>query len=166
MDLTIKDMANACLEKTTDKGKLVPGMFMWSNDYSHCAIFSGSGKDIESAPSLDGMKEVPINYQTGKSALKNFGKLPWVDYSKYEKKATPATTTSAPKKLVTGMAITLNKCPLYSASDSKNRANTMTGTYYLWSNVVIRNRVRICSKQTWVGKSGLVTGWIDVSEIR
>lgn len=80
MDLTIKSMAEGCKETSTDKSKLVVGMFMWSDDYSHCAIFSGNGKDIESAPSLDGMQEVPINYQQGKSKLTHWGKLPWVDY--------------------------------------------------------------------------------------
>lgn len=80
MDLTIKAMASECTEVSTDKSRLALGMFMWSDDYSHCAVFSGNGKDVESAPSLDGMQEVPITYQTGSSKYTHWGKLPWVDY--------------------------------------------------------------------------------------
>lgn len=80
LDLTIKDMAKSCTGIVKDYTKAVPGMFMWFDDYSHCAIYIGNGQCIESSPSLGGMAITKITYQYGGKKWAGYGKLPWVEY--------------------------------------------------------------------------------------
>lgn len=82
-DITIEAMAAECKNKQKDVTKCKPGSFIWTSNYGHCAIVSEKGlKDIESAITTDGVKEVALTYQGGgKIIWAGGGELPWVDYS-------------------------------------------------------------------------------------
>ena len=75
--------------------------------------------------------------------------------------ATSSASTSASSSVKAGKKLTLSKVPLYASSTSTVKANTLTGTYYLWDAAKTNNRYRITNSTSNVGKSGQVTGWID-----
>ena len=64
-----------------------------------------------------------------------------------------------------GAAVKLAAAPLYAASTSKVPSTHVTGTYYLWDGVVVKNRMRITNLKSRVGVTGQVTGWIDTDRI-
>lgn len=79
IDQTIKQMYDG-LEDKTSVNNVPEGGCIVFDDYSHIATVSEQGeKDIESSPSLDGVREVNITYQPLFKNAKG-GKLPWVDY--------------------------------------------------------------------------------------
>lgn len=64
-----------------------------------------------------------------------------------------------------GAKVTLNKTKLYTSSTATSASGTRTGTYYLWDGSVKSGRIRITNASSNVGKSGQVTGWVNVSDI-
>ena len=66
-----------------------------------------------------------------------------------------------------GMAIRLPSAGvlLYKASDSTSASARVKGTYYLWDTSIKNGRIRITTPKSNAGKSGQVTGWVDVDEI-
>ena len=78
-----------------------------------------------------------------------------------ETKSTETATTS----YTAGTKLTLKSVALYASSTSKVKANTVSGTYYLWDSEVKNNRIRITNAKSRVGVAGQVTGWINVSNI-
>lgn len=70
--------------------------------------------------------------------------------------------TATPKS---GASVKLSKVALYASSTASKKSNTITGTYYLWDGDVIKNRIRITNAKSRVGKSGQVTGWVNVSDL-
>ena len=67
-----------------------------------------------------------------------------------------------------GQAVQLNNCPLYVSSTAKTKANTVTGTYYLYDGILIAGRYRITNVASRCGKQPIgqnVTGWIDANQI-
>ena len=85
IDEPIERMAAGLIDKRPAKEVPYGGMIFFP-DYDHVAVISEPGvKDIESAPTTNGVKEVPITYQPRfKNALG--GMLPWVDYHIPKKK--------------------------------------------------------------------------------
>lgn len=69
-------------------------------------------------------------------------------------------------EIVKGAPINCQNVPLYRTSISKEPAGRVTGTYYLWDGVVIKDRVRITNLPSRVGKLGQVTGWVNVDDIK
>lgn len=67
-------------------------------------------------------------------------------------------------ELKAGAKLTLNGVALYGSSGASTKANTKTGTYYLWDSAVINNRVRITNSTANVGKAGQITGWITLTD--
>lgn len=67
----------------------------------------------------------------------------------------------AEKTISQGNIVKLVKTPIFATSVSKNPANYVTGTYYLWDGKIIKERVRITNLPERVGVKGQVTGWID-----
>lgn len=59
-----------------------------------------------------------------------------------------------------GDKVTLKNAPLYGASTSKNKANTISGTYYVYCDGIINNRVRITTSKN----NTVCTGWVNVSD--
>lgn len=69
-------------------------------------------------------------------------------------------------ELTTGMALHLERVPIYIASNSLTPAGTKTGTYYLWSADAVSGRVRITNTPARAGVAGQVTGWIELSDAK
>lgn len=72
----------------------------------------------------------------------------------------PVTATATTYKA--GQKVTLKNANLYVSSTAKSAARKVTGTYCTWDNTIVNNRIRITTSVTNVGKTGQVTGWIDV----
>ncbi len=79
--------------------------------------------------------------------------------------ALTAKINSGTTKVTAGAKVTLNKTKLYVSSTAIKESSTKTGTYYLWDGSVVKNRVRITNAKNRVGKSGQVTGWVNVSDL-
>ena len=82
-------------------------------------------------------------------------------------KAKPTIIKKPPaeKNLSKGAAVNLSGCLLYASSSAKNAVAKKTGTFYIWDGNQLRGRIRITNKPENVGKTGQVTGWINVSDI-
>lgn len=78
------------------------------------------------------------------------------------------TTPEKPDEITSGLAagtkLKLSNAALYASSTAGAKAAIKTGTYYLWGDAIINNRVRITNSVTNVGKSGQVTGWIALTD--
>lgn len=81
IDVPIETMVAELKDVKKDVYRGSEGEMIFLSDMSHVMVVSEQGaKDIESAPSCDGVKEVNIGYQPV-SLIGGVGKLPWVDYS-------------------------------------------------------------------------------------
>lgn len=69
-------------------------------------------------------------------------------------------TNTVTKTLKTGTKVVLKKTPLYGSATTNTIANTLNGTYYIHSDNVINNRIRITTPK---GNS-ICTGWIKTSD--
>lgn len=74
-------------------------------------------------------------------------------------------TNQTSKNVSKGAKVTLNKTKLYASSSASSASGTKTGTYYLWDSSVVKGRIRITNSSSNVGKSGQVTGWVNLSDI-
>lgn len=74
-------------------------------------------------------------------------------------------TNSGTTTPTAGAKVTLNNTNLYASSTTSSASGTKTGTYYLWDGAVNNNRIRITNTTSNVGKSGQVTGWVNVSDV-
>lgn len=107
-DYSIETLAKMCTDVKKDITKGAVGEFMWTADYSHCAVIKKAGKtDVESAPSLDGVAEVPLNYQPNWYAC---GKLPFVQYGEAPQ---PAPVTD---EIKAGDVVTIQNGAVYGGS--------------------------------------------------
>lgn len=72
------------------------------------------------------------------------------------------------KNIKAGMKINLSNTPIYGSAHSSNIVSNKSGIFYIYSNEIMNNRVRITNSETNVGKIPLgtyVTGWIDINDI-
>ena len=81
------------------------------------------------------------------------------------KKEEPKKEVSSKTFKTNGASVVLNNTNLYASSASTSSAGKKSGTYYIWSNVVINGRVRITNSKNRVGQSGQVTGWVKIEDI-
>lgn len=77
-------------------------------------------------------------------------------------KTTNDSNTSA-STLTAGTKLSLNNASFYGSSTATSKSSTKSGIYYVWSSVVVNNRIRITNSASNVNKSGKVTAWIDYS---
>lgn len=61
-----------------------------------------------------------------------------------------------------GRELNLTKEPIYVSSDAKSQKTTVTGTYYVWSNKIVNNRIRVTKNPNNCGDINSVNGWINV----
>ena len=100
----------------------------------------------------------------------------WVDATSVT--ATKTETESKPTQVVetkkedtaitAGKEVKLNSTPLYASAGASRYSSKKTGTYYVYSDEVIKGRVRITNKKENVGRvptGSYTTGWINVSDI-
>lgn len=82
-----------------------------------------------------------------------------------EKEAsTKKETASTVAHYKTGTPLNLKNVKLYVSSTASTAAKTISGTYYVWSDEVIKGRIRITTKASFVGITGMITGWINAPE--
>lgn len=88
--------------------------------------------------------------------------------STYQQSAASGGKAAATGTGGAGKAVTLSKCPLYVSSTAKTRANTVSGTYYLYDGINVAGRYRITKPASRCGKLPVgknVTGWVDAAYI-
>ena len=73
-------------------------------------------------------------------------------------KPTQPETTQPTTDLRCGDEVALKNAPLYGSSTSKNKANTISGTYWVHSDGIINGRIRITTPKGCTD----CTGWVDV----
>lgn len=82
----------------------------------------------------------------------------------------PTTNSNATDKTnisyKSGTKIQLSSTPLYISATASTAKAKRSGTYYIWSSEAINGRVRITNDASKAGKTGQVTGWIKVSDIK
>lgn len=101
----------------------------------------------------------------------------WVDATSVT--ATKTETVSKPTSVVetkkedtaitAGKEVKLSSTPLYASAGASRYSSKKTGTYYVYSDEVIKGRVRITNKKENVGKTPVgnyVTGFVNVSDIK
>lgn len=92
------------------------------------------------------------------------GKFSWLSQEVNKRLASgQAAETDA---LRTGMALHLQRVNLYIASTSLTPTASKSGTYYLWGTEVVSGRVRITNTPANAGRSGQVTGWINLADAK
>lgn len=74
---------------------------------------------------------------------------------------TTATTTTFKAK----DCVKLNKTPLYTSATATKQSSTKTGTYYIYDGKQNNNRLKITTSVANCSKAGMVTGWVNVSDI-
>lgn len=104
--------------------------------------------------------------ENGKNSICSSVNIKYLTVVKASAKTTTTSTTTSTSKLAAGRKMTLSKCPIYSSSTALLKAGTISGTYYLWESNATKNRIRITNSAANVGKSGQVTGWIKVSDVK
>lgn len=73
-----------------------------------------------------------------------------------------ATTT---KTYTAGTQYYLKNVPFYISSTASTPATTHTGKYYIWSGSTVRNRIRVTTNKKYIGVTGKVTGWVNISDL-
>ena len=164
--------ANGMYQRCTEKGSIstlpeAPGVLVFMD--GHVGVYIGSGYVIEAR----GFEYGVVKTKLSERPWKNWGKCPFITYEKVT--SAKPTTTTAPKPSATSTETTktfkakdtvkLNKTPLYVSSIASVKSTTKTGTFYVWSSEVVKDRIRITTKTSYCGKAGKVTGWVNVSDI-
>jgi hypothetical protein len=68
-------------------------------------------------------------------------------------------------ELTAGTQISLNDAGVYPTPRSPKAACTKSGTFYIWGDKVSNDKIKITSKESFVGVYGCATGWVNVSDI-
>ena len=132
---------------------------------------SASSKNVSSTKSgtyyvYDG--EVINNKIRITNSEANVGKAPagtyvtgWIDAS--------IITNVNNNKLTTGSKLSLNGVSLYATASASRCSAKKTGTFYVYDDDIVNERIRITNSTSNVGKAPAgtyVTGWINVSDIK
>ncbi len=88
-----------------------------------------------------------------------------IEFLGLKKKTTSTTVAKPTNPLKAGTAVKLSSASLYASASAEKASAKKSGTFYLWSDEVVNNRVRITNKKANVGVKGQVTGWVNVSAI-
>lgn len=94
-------------------------------------------------------------------------KFPWIadQVNKKLNATTSTTTTTTTSTYKAGQVVQLSNVPLYATSVTTTVSGKRTGTYYIWSGDMVNKRIRITNSTSNVGKTGQVTGWVNVADI-
>lgn len=87
----------------------------------------------------------------------------WIDTSSVTANKKEDTVITA------GKEVKLNSTPLYASASSSRYSSRKTGTYYVYSDEVIKGRIRITNKKENVERTpagSFVTGFVNVSDIK
>lgn len=135
-----------------------------------CELLNISANDVD--------KYVVRHYDvTHKECPKQFVKNAneWVAFKSKVKTILNKATTKAPTTnsvattkgtLKAGTKLNLKNVPIFTSATTKTLAGYKSGVYYIWSDEVTNNRVRITNKPENVGKANQVTGFIDLNSAK
>ena len=91
----------------------------------------------------------------------------WVAFkSRIKEILNPTTTVKTPVTIAAGDRLDLSNTAIYISSTAKNKVGTRTGTYYVWSNNAVKNRIRITDSAANVGKSNKVIAWVNIEDAK
>lgn len=68
-------------------------------------------------------------------------------------------------QIYAGKTIQLELCTVYPRFGSRKSDVKKTGTFYLWDNQVVNNRIRLTNNPDGIGKPGYLTGWVDIENV-
>ena len=88
-----------------------------------------------------------------------------VHAEEYDDETATAILGGSPQEFKAGDTVKLNNVALYASSSTSKIANYKTGTYYIWSDDIKNDRIRITNSKSNVGKAAGVTGWVKVSDL-
>lgn len=89
----------------------------------------------------------------------------WVKISELNKTITvPEVTYKG--GFVSGQAVVLENAKFYPNSAIEKESAIRSGTYYIWSKDIVNGRIRITNDPIRAGKTGYITAWIKVSDIK
>ena len=77
--------------------------------------------------------------------------------------------TSTNIEISSGSQITLSNTPLYTTASVSSSCGKKSGTYWIYDNEVVNNRIKITNSKDNVGKKPVgtyVTGWINKNDIK
>ena len=166
-DIDENVMINSCSGVTTDFSKIEIGEAVWMS--GHIGVYIGDGLAVECTPAWENKVQITAVGNIG--AKKGYNTRTWTKHGKlpyftYIKENAPAdsvpekTAENTASVLHKGDEVTLKNAALYGASASTSKANTLTGTYWVHSDGIINNRIRITTPK---GNSAC-TGWVDVAD--
>ena len=75
------------------------------------------------------------------------------------------TFTTSRDQIYPGKKVELELCTVYPRFGSRKSSTTKTGTFYLWDNKVVNNRIRLTNNPDGIGKPGYMTGWVDLENV-
>lgn len=84
----------------------------------------------------------------------------WVNVSDCQTEKTVTVPSSPTNTLRAGDEVVLKNAPLYGASTSTEKVNTLSGVYYIHSDGIINERIRITNPKGCT----VCTGWVNVSD--
>ncbi len=109
------------------------------------------GKHLHFDVCVAGVYVDPLPYLTG---AKGFGTNTAQQPADEDEPAYP--------ELRKGDKVILAKAPLYAASTSSKKANTVTGTYYIYADGIINGRIRITTPKGCAD----CTGWVNAADCK
>ncbi len=166
-DINENAMINSCSGVSTDFSKIEVGEAVWMS--GHIGVYIGDGLAVECTPAWENKVQITAVGNIGTKKGYNtrtwtkHGKLPYFAYIKENASSDPTpekTAGNTSAALHKGDEVTLKNAALYGSSDSASKANTITGTYWVHSDGIINNRIRITTPK---GNTDC-TGWVNVSD--
>lgn len=101
------------------------------------------------------------------SSLDNAKKACKSSYSVFDSSGKAVYTKKSAKAYTKGIEVKLSNVMLYVSATAKS-GRVISGTYYIYDNMVNKGRMRITNKKTNCGRSPVgqyVTGWVNKSDI-
>ncbi len=165
--------------------KSASGMYTASSSKGAISTFPGkAGQLVYKGTSVSGIHHVGVydgagyvyeakghSYGVVKTAYKASDWQYWsqcpycTDDSSSTSSSSSTTTASSNTGLTAGTKVTLAGVKLYSSATATSASATKSGTFYIWNATTSNGRIRITNSAASVGKSGQITGWVNVSDI-
>ncbi len=126
-------------------------------------VYSISGTTLKI---IEGNKSDTVAYRSLQANGKYIRGYILPDYASVATAASSETASSSENtSLTAGAAVVLKNVKLYASATSTKSSGTKTGTFYIWSATQKNGRIRITTAAAYAGKSGRITGWVNVSDI-
>lgn len=164
-DIGANAMITKCKNVNNDFTNVEIGEALWCS--GHIGVYIGDGLAVECTPSFDNCVQITAVANMGKKSgynARKWVKHGYLPYIIYVKEKTEEKAQNAASGYKAGTILELKNVKLYKDSKTKTATKTISGTYYVWNNEVINNRIKITVRKSFVGVAGMITGWIDAPE--